>query len=150
MCVICIHRSLWRKYKQCMMFIYKSLWSKYKQVSVKRTFKTSATWLFTSLNCVQGSEYVHERAIYVQTKMDVHRRVGTYTIREAHWFESSFTENNAPFNTNGTWLYIQMKRKRESEVYLWKSIFKKKYLCYVQIKVCMKRIWYVQGKYVCT
>ena len=26
---------------------------------------------------------------------------GTYTVMEAHWFESSFTGNNAPFNTNG-------------------------------------------------
>ena len=40
-------------------------------------------------------------------KMDVHRGVGTYTIRVAHWFESSFTGNNAPFNTNG----IQCKMK---------------------------------------
>ena len=142
-CVICIHRSLWRKYKQCMMFIYRSLWRKYKQVSVKRTFKTSATWLFTSLNCVQGNEYVHERAIYVQRKMDVHRGVGTYTVRVGHWFESSFTGNNAPFNTNGIHLYIQTKQKRTTEVYLCLS---KKYLYCVQIKICMERIWYVQGK----
>src|ERR1051325_4481996 len=98
--------------------VYLQEFMKYKQVSVERTFKTSVTWLFTSLNCVQGSEYVHERVIYVQTKMDVHRRVGTYTIREAHWFKSSFTGNNAPFNTNGIWLYIQMKQKRKIEVYL--------------------------------
>src|ERR1051325_1030212 len=81
--------------------VYLQEFMKYKQVSVERTFKTSVIWLFTSLNYVQGSEYVHERAIYVQTKMDVHRRVGTYTIREAHWFKSSFTGNNAPLNTNG-------------------------------------------------
>src|ERR1044072_2857441 len=56
--------------------------------------------------------------------VDVHRRVGTYTIRGAHWFKSSFTGNNAPFNTNGI-QYTQMKRKRTIEVYLCLSIHKK-------------------------
>ena len=41
--------------------VYLQQFMKYEQVSVKRTFETSVTWLFTSLNCVQGSEYVHER-----------------------------------------------------------------------------------------
>ena len=46
---------------KCMIFIYKSSWKKYKQVCEKRTFKTRVTWLFTSLNCVRGSKYVHEQ-----------------------------------------------------------------------------------------
>src|ERR1044072_1570560 len=73
-------------------------------------------------------------SIYVQRGMDVHRRVGTYTMMVAHWLKSSFTGNNAPFDTNGVQLYIQTKWKRTIEVYMCLS---KKYLCYVQIKICI-------------
>ena len=52
--------------------------------------------------------------------MDVHRRVGTYTVREAHWFKSSFTGNNAPFNTNGIQcIYKWNENKRTKFVYTW-------------------------------
>ena len=33
--------------------------------------------------------------------LDIYKGDETYTLREAHWFKSSFTGNNAPLNTNG-------------------------------------------------
>ena len=53
--------------------------------------------------------------------MDVHRRVGTYTVREAHWFESNFIGNNAPFNING----IQFECTDETETNDWGFICEK-------------------------
>ena len=43
-----------------------------------------------NLICTRKNMYVHKECWF-----------GTYTVREAHWFKSSFTGNNAPFNTNG-------------------------------------------------
>ena len=63
--------------------------------------------------------------------MDVHRRVGTYTVRVAHWFKSSFTRNNAPFNTNGIQcIHKQSENKRSKFVCTLQRC-----LYYVQVKI---------------
>ena len=68
--------------------------------------------------------------------MDVHRRVGTYTVRVAHWFKSSFTGNNAPFNTNGIQcIYKRNENKRSKFVLIW--VFTK-----VSV-LCTSKNWYV-------
>src|ERR1051325_4802549 len=85
--------------------------------------------------------------------MDVQRRVRTYTVREAHWFESIFTGNNVSFNTNGIQCICTDRTKTKDRILSVKEYFqkvsvlrtdkrylKKKYLCYVQIKVLKKRV----------
>src|ERR1044072_9930602 len=59
-----------------------------------------------------------QEGYYVQRNNYVHKRIGTYTVKEAHWFKSSFTGNNAPFNTNGMQCIYRRNGKRMIEVYL--------------------------------
>ena len=65
-------------------------------------------------------------SIYVQTKMDVHRRVGTYTIRVAHWFKSSFTGNDAAFNINGIQFECTDETETNDRSFICEKVFSKR------------------------
>ena len=86
-------------------------------------------------------------SIYVQIKMDVHRRVGTYTVREAHWFESIFTGNNVSFNTNGIQCICTDKTKTKDRSLSVKKYFQKvSVLCTDKSFVFWKETVYVWEK----
>ena len=72
--------------------------------------------------------------------MDVHRGVGTYTIRVAHWFESSFTGNNAPFNTNGFSVYTDETDTSDRSLSVLKYFSKKVSVLCTDKNFCMKSI----------
>ena len=122
------------------MYVHKECWDLHreggplsvdKQTNENKRKKFVYVWILTKMFwiCTRKIEYVH-------------KRIGTYTVREAHWFKSSFTGNNAPFNTNGI-QYTQMKRKRMIEVYLCLSK-KVSVLCTDKNCMCLERVWYVQ------
>src|ERR1051325_9183527 len=84
-------------------------------------------------------------SIYLQGDVYVHRRVGTYTVREAHWFKSSFTGNNAPFNTNGIQCIYKRNENKQTKFVCTLNIYKKtSVLCTRKINMYMKEFEYVQ------
>jgi hypothetical protein len=133
--------------------VYLQQFMEYKQVSVKRTFKNERNLIIYKFELCTRKWVCTRTSYYVQRKMDVHRRVGTYTVRVAHWFESSFTGNNAPFNINGIQFECTDETETNDRSFICEKVFSKRVsvLCTDKSFVFfMKSIWYVQGKDVCT
>ena len=139
------------------MFIYSSLWNINK--CLWTNVWNERNLIIYKFDLCTRKWVCTRTSIYVQIKMDVHRRVGTYTVREAHWFESIFTGNNVSFNTNGIQCICTDKSKTKDRILICKRVFSKSicvmyrwkvylnYLCYVQMKVCKKyltKVGYVQ------
>ena len=105
--VLCTDKSfVWKvfdMYKEN-VYVHKECWFEYTQVKWKQTIEVC---LYLSIKevsvlCTDKICMYLERVWYVQRNiMYTKECYGTYTVREAHWFESNFTGNNAPFNTNG-------------------------------------------------
>src|ERR1043165_1223857 len=80
--------------------------------------------------------------------------VGTYTVMVAHWFKSSFTGNNAPFNTNGIQLYTDETETNDrslsvfkysqkvSVVYTGKILYEKNLICTRKNMYVHKECWF--------
>ena len=63
---------------------YLQQFMKYKQVSVNERLKNERNLIICKFERCTRKRVCTRTSIYVQIKMDVHRRVGTYTVREAH------------------------------------------------------------------
>ena len=125
------------------VYVHKECWFEYTQVKWKQTIEV---YLYLSIKevsvlCIDKicmyleKDLICTRKYYVHKIMlwDLHRK-------EAHWLESSFTGNNAPFNTNGISVYKQTnENKRKKFVYVW-ILTKMFWICTMKFRYVHKRI----------